>query len=80
MKRFPKGMFLTQKQFVSSQAGLRCLFQFVRKMLPRQISKLLVGKVISYFAVRATRAGHGLASDTDFESLLRRNLAARTTT
>jgi hypothetical protein len=68
MKRFRKGTFLTQKQFVSSQAGLRRAFQIVRKLLPQQISKRLVAKIISYFAVRATRPGRGPSSDTEFES------------
>lgn len=68
MKRFRKGMFLTQKQFLPSRAGLRGIFQFVRKLLPKQIAKRLVAKVISYFAVRATLPQRGPSSDIEFET------------
>jgi hypothetical protein len=70
MKRFRRGMFLTQKQLLGSQqAGLRRAFQIFRRALPKQISKRLVAKIISHFAVRATRAERGPGTDHAFESV-----------
>lgn len=61
MKRFRWGMYITQNQLLrSQQPRLRRAFQMLRKALPKQLSKILVAKIISHFAVRAANA-----SDTD---------------
>ena len=67
MKRFRRGMYLTQKQLLGSQQpGLRRAFQIFRKALPSQLSKRLVAKIISHFAVRAARSP---ATDPAFEAV-----------
>jgi hypothetical protein len=68
MKRLRKGMFLSQHTLVPAQAGLRRAFHFVRRLLPKEIAKRLVAKLISYFAVRAARPQRGPSRDGEFEA------------
>lgn len=68
MKRLKKGLYLTQKQFLPSPARMRRAFQFVRKLLPREVSKRLVARIISHFAVAANKVSDDNFSDADFEA------------
>lgn len=70
MKQLRKGMFLTQKKLLDpQQAGLRRVFQMFRKALPQRLSRRMVAKIISHFAVRAHRADAGSAADREFETV-----------
>jgi hypothetical protein len=76
MKRLRQGMFGTEKQFFSSQTGLRRGFQIVRKLLPKRSGKWLVAKLIAHFAVRSPRVEANSNAHKQFEIFWAKETAA----
>jgi hypothetical protein len=78
MKRLKKGLFLAQKHYLPSPARMRAAFQIFRRLLPRQLSKMLVAKIISHFAVSGSPAADADA-DAEFEAFWIRETMAEGT-
>lgn len=68
MRRLKKGLFLAQSQFTPSLSILRSPFQFIRRLLPKHLSRYLVNLLIGRLMARRDKVDDSSFPDADFEA------------
>lgn len=68
MRRLKMGLFLAQRRFSPSLGRLRGVFQAVRRMLPKHLSRFLVNYLIGRLAASPDRSDSAAVADAEFEA------------